>query len=233
MIGAVVIGTVSEGYGKAIGVVVGHHQVVAPGLAGRIGGTGIVGCVLGKVARVAKAPVDFIGGDMMKEHRGSRKGAIALLPVQPGHVQEGISAEDIGGYKGFGPPNGPVHMTFGGKVDNCINLVFPNDPFHGRAVPDIGLYKDIAGIGAAAKTFSNIRKALGVPRIGQGIHIDDPARKARLFRKKVADHIGTDKAGPAGDKNICKCAHWGSPVFIFLLLSLALYVSTTVMSRSS
>ncbi len=213
MIWAVVIGTVSEGYGKAIGVVVGHHQVVAPGLACRIGGTGIVGCVLGKVARVAKAPIDFIGGDMMKEDRSFlRETAVVARTVSAGpgcsgYVEQGKGTHDVGTDKGLRPQNRPVHMTLGRKVDNSINLVVLKKALDKGAVADITLNKDIAGVGTGAKAGLDVGEAFGVARIGEEVQVDDPACKARGAREEVANHVGADESGAASNEKVFKGAH--------------------------
>ena len=198
LVGAVVVGTVGQGNGEAVGVVVGQNQVVASGLAGRIGRAGVVGRSFRKVAAFAEASVHFVGGNMMKEHRRIPQGPVAFLPRETGHIEERIGSQHIGGHKGFGAQNGAVHVALGGKVDHRINLVLLKDLFHGRPVPDIRFDKDIPGLRSGAVLFRDIGEAFAVPRIGQGIQIDDPARKVRTGGEKVAHHVGADKAGAAG-----------------------------------
>ena len=184
LIGAVVVGTIGKGYGEAVGMVVGHDEVVARCLAGRIGRSGVIGGGFGKVARVSEAPVNFVGGDVMKEDRGIlcemalMTGCVFASPGGTGDVQEGKGSHDVGADKGLGAQNGPVHVAFGRKVDHPINLIVRKKALDKGTVADIPLHEDIAGIGTGPVAGLDIGEAFGVARIGEEVQVDDPARKA-------------------------------------------------------
>jgi len=184
LIGAIIVGTIGEGYGEAVGVMIGHYQVVARSLAGRIGRSGIIGSAFGKVARVSQASVDFVGRYVMEKHRailcrsGAMVGTIAASPCSPGYVEEGKGSHDVGTNKSLGAQNGPVHVAFGRKVDNSINLVVLKKALDKGPVADIPLNKNIAGVGTGAKAGLDIGETFGVARIGEEVQVDDPACKS-------------------------------------------------------
>ena len=64
--GAVIVGAVGEHHRQAVGVVPGAHQMVAGGLAGRIGRAGVVGGGFTEAARFAQGTKHLIGTDVVK-----------------------------------------------------------------------------------------------------------------------------------------------------------------------
>ena len=71
VIGAVVVAAVSGEHRQAVGVVVGTHQVVARGLAGRVRAVGLVAvgfCKRGVV--FCEGTVNFVSGDVQKAEAG-------------------------------------------------------------------------------------------------------------------------------------------------------------------
>jgi len=194
-------------------MVIGHNEVIASGLAGRIGRARVVGGGFGKVARIPQASVDFVGRYVMKDDRSFLRGTAVVArtvsagPGGPGYVEQGKGAHDVGTNKGLRSQNRPVYMTLGRKVDNSINLVVLKKALDKGAVADITLNKDIAGVGTGAKAGLDVGEAFGVARIGEEVQVDDPACKARGAREEVANHVGADESGAAGNEKVFKGAH--------------------------
>ena len=78
LIGAVVVRTVREGDGKAVGVVVGTHEVVRGSFGGEIGAPRGVGSSFGEKPFRTEQAVDFVGAHVMKEH---------IAPLLPGRAR--------------------------------------------------------------------------------------------------------------------------------------------------
>ena len=70
LIGPIIVRAIGCGGLRAIGVVIGAHQMVAGGLAGRIGGIGLIGRDLAK-GRIAgpQTTIDLVGRDMVEPVR--------------------------------------------------------------------------------------------------------------------------------------------------------------------
>lgn len=92
---AVVVRAVGDEGGQTIGVVPSADQVVAGGLAGRVGRVGGIWCGLGEEASLAQGAVDFVGGDVLKAEGGLRC-IVQAAPILEGGLQERGRAEDVG-----------------------------------------------------------------------------------------------------------------------------------------
>lgn len=205
LVGAVVVGTVGECHRQAVGVEVGHSQVVAGGLAGGVGAAGVVGGGLHKVAGLSQGAVHLVGGHVVEQD--SLLESIFRLPEGAGGVQQGVGSHHIGADKGLRPQDGAVHVAFRRKVDDGVHLVFSQDCVDGSPVADVNLLKEVAAAGfraAGTVLFLDVRQVLPVARVGEAVHVHHGAAKVRIgegrvpgggHAEKIMDKIAADEAG--------------------------------------
>ena len=143
VIGAVVVAAVGGEHRQAIGVVPGAHQMVAGGLAGRVGAVGLIAVGLGK-CRIPRpqAAVHLVGGHM-KEAKGRALRIGQALPVGAHALQQACGAHHIGLDKVFRAVDGAVDMAFGGKVEHSTRLVLRQQLGQQGCVADITLHKHV------------------------------------------------------------------------------------------
>ena len=101
VIGPVVVGAVGGEHRQAVGVVLGAHQVVARGLASRVGAVRLVRFVSVKAGASGRAS--------RRPRRWRRAGseaacsAVAMLPVDAHGFEQAERADDVGLEKSSGP----------------------------------------------------------------------------------------------------------------------------------
>lgn len=151
MVRAVVVGTVGDDGGQAVGAAPGAHQMVAGSLGGRIGAAGGVGGGLGKerqwftdgyFIRMGQITIHLVSRDMV-EAEGRLAYLVQAVPVSASRFQQHIGADDIGLDKVSRPCNGAVNMALGGQMHHGIRLVQSKDPIQLGTVADIHLLKHI------------------------------------------------------------------------------------------
>ena len=219
LVGAVVVGAIGKGDGQAVGVEVGHGQVVAGCLTGGVGAAGVVGGGLHKVAGLSQGAVHLVGGHVVEQD--ALLESIFRLPEGAGGVQQGVGSHHIGADKGLRPQDGAVHMAFRRKVDDGVDGVFSEDCVHGGTVADVRLLKEVAAAGLRAarpEFFLDVRQALPVACVGEAVHVHHGAGKACVGKslvvggghtKQVVDKVAADKTGAACYQNTCQlsCSH--------------------------
>jgi len=137
---------------------------------------------------------------VVEEHGRVPHGGVSLPIVPPGvtgYLQEGEGAHYVGSDEGLGPQDGPVHVTFRGKMDHCINPVLREDPFYPGPVTDIPLLEEVSlpPIGPL-----NGNQVLRVSRIGEGIEVHDAAFEIR-FLQQVVDEVRSDESRSTCDQD--------------------------------
>ena len=156
----VIIGAICDDSGQAIGSLPGPGEMVAGGLAGRIGRGRFVGGVLVKqVILGAEVAEHFIGGHM-DEPEPLRRASIA--PMRERGFKQAERAVDIGLHECAGAIDRAINMSLGGEMNhrvrarrleqgrNCLveieNLMsgFAELANHGRADESIASGNDIA-----------------------------------------------------------------------------------------
>ena len=189
---AVVVAAVGGEHRQAVGVVPGAHQVVAGGLAGRVGAVGLEAVRFGEGRCVGcQAAVDLVGAHVQEAERGllvSRK----RRPMRTHRFEQAEGADDVGLNEVFGAMNGAVHMALGGEVDDRAGPVLGQQPGHQRTVADVALHEHMACIALQAG------QVFQVARVGEFVEIDDGFGR---LGKPVEHEVAADEAGAASDEN--------------------------------
>ena len=181
---AVVVGAVGGEHRQAVGVVVGAHQVVAGGLAGRVGAVGLVAVGFGEGRVVlAQRAIDLVGGHMQKAE--GRFGLVRqAAPVGAHGFQQAEGADDIGLDEVLGAVDGAVHMRLSAaKLTTARGWCCGQQAGHQRAVANVALHKDMARIALQAG------QVFQVARVGQLVEVDHrlvataPASPGRNWRR--------------------------------------------------
>ncbi len=184
LVGAVVVGTATDGHGQAVGAVVGHHQEVGAGLGGAVRGACMDRCFLRKeqVRPVqGQVAVDLVGGDLVE----------ALHTVLPAGIHQNLGAENVGLQEDTGILNAAVNMGFRREVDNDVGLLLCEETVHRRPVTDVRPDE------AEVRLVHDGRQGRYVPRVGELVQADDAP--AGMDLEHMEDEVGADKPGPAGD----------------------------------
>ena len=190
--GTVIVRAIGRQDWHAISVMVGAHQVVAGGLAGRIRAVRLiaVGFGEGRVVR-AKRAVNLVGRDMQQAKRRFclRR---QTTPVGPHGLQQSKGADDIGLDEVFGAVNRAIDMAFGGEVDDGPGPIFCQQAGDQRAVADVAMDENMALIALQRS------QRFKIARVRQLVEIDD---RLVASRKPVKYKICADKASGASDQN--------------------------------
>ena len=188
LIWAVVIGAVRGKHRQAIGVEVGANQVVGRGLRRGVGAIGPVWrlFVEGRLVRTERT-VDFVRRDVQEAER-TPAGAGQWAPMLQSGLEKGECPGDVGLHKRRGAQDGAVHMTFRGKMNDCVGLVPGQQARYQRAVED-GAVDEYVGWIAVERA-----QVVDITRVGERVEIDDFVAAAHRFEDKV----GTDKTRAAG-----------------------------------
>jgi hypothetical protein len=119
LVGAVVVRAVRDRGREAVGLVIGAHQVIRPGLAGgvrrirrvrgRLVERGIVGL---------ERTVHLVGRDVMK----AMLGFCGVDPEGLGGLEQYMRTDHIGADEIIGPENGTIDMRFGGEMHQGIDV---------------------------------------------------------------------------------------------------------------
>ena len=133
--------------------------MVRGGFAGRVGGAGIVGGLLGEVAGVAQGAVDFVGAYVQEAGAGGW-GLGGGEPGRAGCFEEGEGADDVGLDKFARSGDAAIHVGFGGEVDDGVDLFFGEDGVEQRPVADVPVDEAVAGI------VFEIRQVCGIAGVG-------------------------------------------------------------------
>ena len=194
LFGAVVVRAVGGGHVHAVGVVVGAHDEIRTGLAGRIRGVGRVGRGFGKEAGLAQRAVHLVGGNMVEAavFIAGLELARAFHPVAARRFDERERAHVVGLHKGAGALDGVVHMALGREVDDSADVVLGEKALDKLLIADIALHEGVVG---HAFALSHVGK---VARIGKLIEVDDMI--FRILLAEVRNEIRSDEPGPASNE---------------------------------
>ena len=83
-------------------------------------------------------------------------------------------------------------MGVGGEIDNRVNSVLLHDSFHFRCVTDVAVHETIE------RVVLDVEQIVHIAGIGQLIVDDDTI--VGVFVQHVANEVGADEPGPAGDE---------------------------------
>ena len=163
LVRTVVVRAVRHYRGHTVGVVERTHEMVARCLGGGIG-------TVGTVLRVLVEEVPAVGQVMLRGRGGRRVGRLDALgvgqfqgsvhlvggdvvetlplvflrkrlPVHLRGLKERECAHDVGPGKGERVLDGAVHMALGGKMDDSVYAVFPEDAADRLVVADVGTHE--------------------------------------------------------------------------------------------
>jgi hypothetical protein len=190
VIRAVVVRAIGGDHRQSVGVVPGAHQMVGRGLAGGIGGIGLVAGGFGEQAGVAQAAVDLVGGDVMEAEAGLAL-AFQAVPVVPGGFEQGVGADDVGLDEFGRAVDGAVDVALGGQVHDAVRLVLAEQAADLGGVADVDLLEGVARVAGDAG------QGVEVACVGQAVHVDHPVVGVS---DQVPDDGGADEAGAAGDE---------------------------------
>ena len=172
LIRPVVVRAIGDHRLQAVGVMIGAHEHVAGGLAGRVRRVRRVGRGLGEEAGRAQAAIDFVGGDVVEAVAGARG-----LPRRAAGFQQVEGADDIGVHEIAGAGDRAVHVRLGRQVHDVGDAVPLHDVEDGGLVPQVHLLEDILGM------LRHAREVLEAPGVGQAIEAPRwPARTAGRSR---------------------------------------------------
>ena len=137
VIGPVVVAAVGGDHRQAGGVVPGAHQMVAGGLAGRVGAIWLVAVRLskGRVARPQTA-IHLIGRNMQKAE-GRLGFTWKAIPVAAHLFKQVEGADDVGLDEVARAVNGTIDVAFGGKVDDGTGLMLGQQAGQQGAVTNV------------------------------------------------------------------------------------------------
>src|SRR5439155_2152312 len=102
-----------------------------------------------------------------------------------GGVQQDLRAEDIGADEGPGVENAPVHVAFGGEVDEHVDPA-THSVAHSVAVGDVAVDELVARV---VRHGGEIGKVAGV---GKAVKVDD--LQLRIGFQQVVNEIAADEA---------------------------------------
>ncbi len=118
---------------------------------------------------------------------------ITLYPKLAGSLQQHVGAVDIGLDEGIGVHDGAVNMRFRSEVDNGIHVVSSHRLSHCGSVTDVAPHENVT----VGELFRHILEVVQITSIGQFVIHDDGV--VGVFLQHVADEVGADEAGSAGD----------------------------------
>ena len=118
MIGAIIVGTITNYYGQTIGIMICSYKMITGSFGCAIRRMRIIFCFFRKETGVTQSTVYFIGGHMIKTLSFK-----IIFPEMFCRVQQVHRTYYIGIHKIQWGSNGTVHMTFGRQVNNSLWLV--------------------------------------------------------------------------------------------------------------
>ncbi len=204
----VVVRAVGRDRGKAVGVVIGAHQVVGAGLGSRVGAVGRVGRGLGKGRiALAEAAVHLVGRDMQEAERGLRVGG-ERAPIGARCLEQLEGTHHVGLHEGRGAVDRAVDVALGCEVHDRARLVGREQALEGARVGDVAAHEDVARI---ARERGEVRE---VARIGELVEVH---HRLAFRGDPVEDEIGADEPGTAGHEDgHCPPAFCSSMSFKYL-----------------
>ena len=116
-------------------------------------------------------------------------------PVRERAFEQRQRADDVRLHELGRPVDRPVHVRFGGEIEDRGRLVLGKDAFDERAIADVAVHELVAFVVAKR------RQRVEIPRVGQLVEIDD-ARPA--LRERLEHEVRADETGAAGDE---ECFH--------------------------
>ena len=218
LVGTIVVRAVRNDGGQTIGVVVSPHEVVARCLCSRIGAVGVV---LGRfVEKLIAVSLVTLRGSYGLEGRLDSLGVVHLqstiylvgrdmvealafitlwktLPIELRRLQERDRAHYIGLCEGEGVLNRAVHMAFGSKVDNAVNLLVLHQLIESLEVADIHPHELVVGL------ILDIFEVCEVARIGEFVEVDDAVLGILVYEQP--HNVRANKTRTASDNNITLC----------------------------
>ena len=191
---AIVVGAVRGGHVHAVGMVIGTHDEVRTGLAGRVGAVGSVGRGFGKEAGLAQRAVHFVGGDMVEAavFIAGLELARAVHPVAARRFDKRERTHVVGLHEGAGALDGVVHMALGREVDDAADVVLGEQALDELLVADIALHEGVVG---HTFTLGYVGKVAGV---GELIEVDDMI--FRILFAEVRNKVRAYESGTAGNE---------------------------------
>jgi hypothetical protein len=115
------------------------------------------------------------------------------IHMASGNLQEVEGSDDVREDEAVGPLDRPVYMGFGGEVADGVHGVGFVDLRHPGQIAHVSPLEDIT----AGVRLGDTRQVLRVPRVGEGIHIDNPSPEIGPFQK-ITDKIAPNEAAAAG-----------------------------------
>ena len=189
LIGAVVVGAVTDHHRQAEGPVPCSRKVVGGRLARRVGRVRPVRRGISERSLGAERAVDLVGR-YVEEAEALPRRALQATPVVGRGLEQRHRPLHVGSDEIHGAVDRTVDMGFSGEVDHRMRPRQGHDPTHGAAVADIGVFEAVVpSVQCRTQSFS-------VPGIGQQVHGHD--RVVGFHQPPY--HAGADEARPAGHK---------------------------------
>jgi hypothetical protein len=181
-----VVGPAGDRNGQAIGAVIGQAEQIAAGLAGRIRAARAHGIALEAAPGRVDVAIHLVGRDLV----------IALDLEGAGGLEQLVGAVAVGHVEGARRLDRAVDVRIGGEVDDDAGVVAAHGVEDGLAVGDIAPHERIA----ALELGRDVDQVVRVAGVGEFVVDDDVPIRVAL--QSVADVVGADKPGPAGDEDV-------------------------------
>ena len=190
LIGPVVVGAVGDGDGQPVGLGIGPHRMIGPGLRRVVGRARPVGGVLVEdlVGIERQVPVDLARRDVV-EARHLR------LPCR---LEHGLGPENVRAEEQPGVEHGQRVVRLGGEVDDRVDPLAPQGLLGGRGVTDVSLDEDDPVL--------DVGQAGSVAGVGEDV-VHDHMVLGVLFHP-VAGEVRPDETGTSRDEK----AHSGRDI---------------------
>ena len=87
-------------------------------------------------------------------------------------------------------------MGLGGEVGDGVDLMFGKELRDEGGIADVAVRENVARVGR------EIGEVGGVAGVGEGVEVDELRERRAGFQEALADEVGADKAGTAGDEEV-------------------------------
>ena len=170
-------------------MVVGPHQVIAGGFAGRVRAVGRIAMGLGKGGIGLRQRAKHLVCGNMHKAECSPVLCIQSRPIAAHRFEQVEGAHDIRLDEFTGAQNGSVHMAFGCKVQDGAGLVGRQQFGHQRRITHVARHKNVLRVGRYRG------QVLQIAGIGEFVQIN---HRLVRFGQPVQYKIAADKASSAG-----------------------------------
>ena len=151
-------------------------------------------------ARDVEGTVHFVGGDVVEALAFVAFGK--RLPIVAGGLQQAEGAHHIGAGEAHRIFDGAIDVTFGGKVNDAVDVLLFEQTAHGGVVADVE-----AGELIVRRVF-HVGEVGQVAGVGEDVETDDMV--VGILLNKTAHDVVADETGAAGDDDgVHSVGCWG------------------------